>query len=202
MPPASEALCGEAGRRKPKDLSNVMGVRSMSGEAREWLGYVVVAPFPILLLWAMATDVSRFQIPNRIPIILFCAFPVATFSLGQDLSEDLIIILQQCGIAAAFLFVGMLLFWRGFVGGGDVKLLSAVVPWLAPAQLPSYLFLMAVLGGILGLLALALRRLPVPARLSDNGWVKAFKESNKIPYGVAIGCAGLITLPNLPLLTN
>lgn len=174
----------------------------MSVEARELLTYLVIAPFPLMLLWAMATDASSFEIPNRIPIILFCAFPVAKLSLGENISQDIIIILRQCGIAAAFLLVGLLLFWRRMVGGGDVKLLAAAVTWLAPLQLPSFMFLMALIGGFLGLFVLALRRLRVPAKIAESTWVKTVKESGKIPYGVAIGCAGLIMLPRVPLLAN
>jgi prepilin peptidase CpaA len=170
----------------------------MTGELRDWLSYALVAPLPLGLLWAMATDLHRFEIPNRIPIILAGAFLFASLASGQDL----LIILRQCGIAAAFLLLGLLLFSRGIVGGGDVKLLAACVPWLAPGQLLPFLFWMAVFGGFIGLLAIAIRRLPAPYGLADNAWLSRFKASDKIPYGLAIGCAGLITLPRIPLLAN
>ena len=170
----------------------------MSPEIHEWLAWALVAPFPLALVWAMTTDLARFEIPNRIPIFLGCTYLVASLSLG----EDLLIILRQCGIGAAFLLVGMLLFWRGIMGGGDVKLLAACVPWLAPTQLPAFLFWMAMIGGILGLVALGVRRMPLPAKLAEHPWMKTFRGTDKIPYGLAIGCAGLITLPHLPLLAN
>ena len=131
----------------------------MSPQMHEWLSWVLVAPFPLALVWAMITDLARFEIPNRIPLLLAGAYLVASLALG----EDLLIILRQCGIGAAFLLVGMLLFWRGIMGGGDVKLLAACAPWLAPIQLPAFLFWMALIGGFLGLVALGVRRMPMPA---------------------------------------
>jgi prepilin peptidase CpaA len=170
----------------------------MTAELETWLRYALVAPFPLMLIWAMATDLHRFEIPNRIPVILAAGYLAASLSLG----EELLIILRQCGIAAAFLLAGVVLFARGIMGGGDVKLLAATVPWLAPGQLLVFLFWMAMAGGFAGLLALGLRRAPASGRLAENAWFARFKAANKIPYGVAIGCAGLITLPNIPLLAN
>lgn len=163
-----------------------------------WLLYLLVAPFPIALVWAMLSDLHRFEIPNAVPILLLAAFLVAHLAHGTEL----IVILRQLGIGAAALALGFALFAFGVVGGGDVKLVAAVLPWLAPSQLPSFLFWMAMVGGLLGLLILALRRAPLAPEIFGKLWLQRLRDGGKIPYGLAIGCAGLITFANIPLLAN
>lgn len=164
-----------------------------------WWLYLLTVPFPAALTWAMISDVRNFEIPNAIPILLASAYLVSSLALGTDL----LIILRQCGIGGAALALGFVLFAFRIVGGGDVKLMAALVPWLAPAQIPSFLFWMAIAGGLIGLLLLALRHMPaLPGTGIGDNWLRRISDAGKIPYGLAIGCAGLITFPNIPLLSN
>ena len=52
----------------------------------------------------------------------------------------------------AYFVVGAILFSRGWLGGGDVKLLTAATLWVGPAGTPTLLLLTSVLGGGLALL--------------------------------------------------
>jgi len=65
------------------------------------------------------------------------------------------------------------------MGGGDVKLLTALALWIAPLPFLKLLILMAILGGILTLLF--------------GAWhiMKRRRDRLAIPYGVAISLAGL-----------
>jgi prepilin peptidase CpaA len=64
-------------------------------------------------------------------------------------------------LAAGFLVlaVGVLMFWRGFLGGGDAKLLAAAVLLVGYRDLFDFLFLMSIFGGFVALAVLAADRL-------------------------------------------
>ncbi|KAA2211302.1 A24 family peptidase [Teichococcus oryzae] len=109
-------------------------------------------------------------------------------------------------LSAALLF-GILLFFfaRGALGGGDVKLMSALALGMAPAAIWDFLVLTAAAGGVLGLTYLALSRLlPAhPARpatagglLARIGRVEAWRIRRRgpLPYGVAIAFGGAMIL--------
>ena len=83
--------------------------------------------------------------------------------------------------AAVALGVGAVLHARGYVGGGDVKLLAASIFLVGAAAALPLLIVMALVGGILSLVVLAFerfRRAASPARAAPT-----------VPYGVAIGAA-------------
>ena len=69
--------------------------------------------------------------------------------------------------AAPLVFVaGALLFSRGLIGGGDVKLLTAATLWAGPGLTPALLIVTALLGGLLTLALLsplAMRAVFTPA---------------------------------------
>jgi prepilin peptidase CpaA len=68
------------------------------------------------------------------------------------------------------------------MGGGDVKLLTALALWIQPGDFLQLLLMMALLGGILTIVL--------------GGWhaIRRQKEKLSIPYGVAIAAAGLWVL--------
>jgi len=88
------------------------------------------------------------------------------------------------------------LFARGFLGGGDVKLLAAATLWAGPADTPALLVLTGVLGGALALFLL----MPFGAQLVAAGRTlltpssasSAEHPAMAVPYGVAIAAAALI----------
>ena len=78
------------------------------------------------------------------------------------------------------------------MGGGDVKLLTALSLWMLPRLFVQLLIVMALAGGVL---TIALGMWHVTRRS---------KEKLKIPYGVAIALGGLTTIAsaNASLLAN
>jgi prepilin peptidase CpaA len=90
------------------------------------------------------------------------------------------------------------LFARGWLGGGDVKLLCAATLWAGPAGTPTLLLLTGVLGGALALfllmpfgsqIAMAVRALlGQPSMSAERGL------ATPVPYGVAIAGAALIVI--------
>ncbi len=94
--------------------------------------------------------------------------------------------------------VGAVLFARGYLGGGDVKLLSAATLWAGPSGTPELLMLTGVLGGALALFLLmpfgtqiaAAARGMLGQSAIDTGRGLAMP----VPYGVAIASAALIVI--------
>ena len=75
---------------------------------------------------------------------------------------------------------GLVLFARGWMGGGDVKLLTAASVWTGVGGLPALLLATALAGGGLALAAIAVRALP----LADGP--RVLERGAPLPYGVAI----------------
>lgn len=109
-------------------------------------------------------------------------------------------------LAAALLFAVLLfLFARGALGGGDVKLMSALALGMAPAAIWDFLVGTAVAGGVLALAYLALSRL-IPPHLVRPATARAalprlfrveawrIRRRGPLPYGVAIALGGAMVL--------
>ena len=113
-----------------------------------------------------------------------CASGRFISSLGSKLS---LVGGLAAGCAGAVFVAGALLFSRGFIGGGDVKLLTAATLWAGPSLTPALLIVTGLLGGVLTIvlvapLAMGVRRL---MRHPHGGL-------GPVPYGVAIAAAALI----------
>ena len=154
---------------------------------------IVVTAFGVVMVAAAVEDFRRLVIPNVLPIILCALWPLS-FAAAPSLYGALAAI----GCAAAVFLVGAILFARGYIGGGDVKLLSAATLWAGPAGTPALLTLTAVLGGALALfllmpfgmqIAVAARgMLGQPSVATERGLAMP------VPYGVAIAGAALIVI--------
>jgi prepilin peptidase CpaA len=101
-------------------------------------------------------------------------------------------------VVAVLVFVGGLLcFSFGWIGGGDAKLAVSTVLWLGAEQAFSYLMATALFGGLLTLVILAFRLIPLPAGLAGQTWLQRLHgKSTGVPYGVAMALGGLVVLPN------
>lgn len=110
------------------------------------IGYVLI---PLLgVLWATVADLSRREIPDRIPIGI-TLWAVAAEALGW-LPFGWVSLATGFVTGAALGAVGFRL--RSF-GGGDVKLLAALGASIGFAAVWSLLFWTALAGGLLGLVA-------------------------------------------------
>lgn len=160
---------------------------------------LTVAPlylFPMLLLCAALWDLLTLQIPNWISLAVFGSFLAFSALAPLGLTE----VLSHLGLGAAVLIAGILLFVRGHVGGGDVKLLAAAAVWVGWAQFPLYLAATALSGGVLALLLLAFRRLKLPPSWAPVDWLKRLHSPGAgLPYGIAIAIGGVLVFRHLPL---
>ncbi len=158
---------------------------------------LVMAVLPALLAAAGAFDLMSYTIPNIIPgamIALFIPF-IIVIALGGGMSWSEIGLHLMCG--ALGLAAGMALFAAGWVGGGDAKLFAAALLWLGWDALLDYTIMASILGGVLTLVLLALRRMPLPSFLVKQPWLAHLSDHKAgVPYGVALAMAALLVLPD------
>jgi prepilin peptidase CpaA len=139
------------------------------------------------LLGAAVFDVIRREIPDMCSLLLLAAALLLMLAEPQQWREGLLALSAGIGLFLA----GAALFAVGVWGGGDVKLAAAVGAWVGWSGVPAFLLAMALAGGVLALLILALR----PARRLLP-WLAAERG---VPYGVAIAAAGMIVPPAIGL---
>lgn len=153
---------------------------------------VPVAGFVGLMAAAAFEDFRRLVIPNAVVAGLCILWPL---HLATAPGFTVVGSLSAAGCATAVFLAGAVLFSRGLMGGGDVKLLAAATLWAGPASTPALLIATAVLGGLLTLALLFSK--PLRAAFS---WARgAAATSVPVPYGVAIAAAAVIVTipPNL-----
>jgi prepilin peptidase CpaA len=159
--------------------------------ASEILGCAAAA----LLLFAALHDIAFRTIPNWVPALL-AADGVLLRLLDQRLPAGL-----ACGLAV--FAPAVTCWWRGWLGGGDVKLLAATAVLVTPALIPGYVTTVAFAGGGLALLYLLLERIiphPRPRRSASLLWrilvveCRRIRRRASIPYATAISAAALLML--------
>lgn len=141
--------------------------------------YGLAGLLAIALLIAAFTDVRRRQIDNWLNAAIALLAPAYWAAQGLHLWPDVAL---QLGVALAAFVVLAGLFALRMMGGGDVKLLTALALWLPAMLFLKLLLVMALVGGVLtsvmGMWHVMRRR----------------KGHLKIPYGVAIATGGLWVL--------
>ncbi|MEH6789032.1 A24 family peptidase [Parasphingorhabdus sp.] len=142
----------------------------------ELLIYVLLGGLAIALIVAAVTDIRSRHISNGLNLAIALGAPLFWIASGIAFWPDMV---GRIGLAAVIftIFAGM--FAIGAMGGGDVKLLTALalwVPWLAFLEL---LVIMSIAGGLLTLLMMIGKQ------------IRKTAAPIKVPYGVAIAFSGL-----------
>ena len=154
--------------------------------------YATAFLFPILMLFAAWMDLFTMRIANWISIVLTLAFlPLA---LACGLRSGLIGQPYLCGLA--ILAPTFALFAFGKIGGGDAKLAASSAIWVGWGSLFDYIIISSLLGGVLAVVILAARRVPLPLFLMRWSWVARLHEPKTgIPFGVALGAGAIVVYP-------
>ena len=139
-------------------------------------GHVLLATLAFLLLWAAATDLRSRTIANWLNLGIALLAPAYWWASGLSLWPDVAV---QIALAACVFALFAFMFAMDWMGGGDVKLLTAIALWLPLLAMAKLLIAMSLIGGLLTLTVIAVHR------------VRKIKTNPEIPYGVAIACAGL-----------
>jgi prepilin peptidase CpaA len=142
------------------------------------------------------SDIRHLKIPNWVSAILTIAFLPYCALLWPNLD-----LLAHLEITVVIFLLSFAFYYLNWLGGGDVKFLTALSLWMGPLHIFTFVVLMAVFGWLLALLLLSLRwflkghsavghdRVPSIVRR----WV----EQGICPYGIAIGVAGLGMAPRI-----
>jgi prepilin peptidase CpaA len=155
--------------------------------------------FPAMMAFAASSDLLTMTISNRVSLILVGAFFVLAIAMGMPLAE----IGTHIGAAALVLVVAFTFFARGWIGGGDAKLAAATALWLGFDQLLNYLTIASLLGGIMTLMIMRFRLVPLPAMLANQEWAKRLHRMDAgVPYGIALALAALATYPHTTWMTS
>lgn len=144
----------------------------------DYFTYGLVAALAIALLIAAFTDLRRREIDNGLNAAIACGAPLFWLASQQTWVD----IVFHLAIALVMFTLLAGLFALRAMGGGDVKLLSALALWIEPVWFVQLLMVMSVLGGLLTLVI--------------TGWHFARRRKGRIavPYGIAISFAGLWAL--------
>jgi prepilin peptidase CpaA len=161
-----------------------------------WLAFIISFLVIMLLLYVATIDIATRLIRNEICLALALLGIAGQFASPMQIAESL--------IAATMLSLLLLLIYqRGWIGGGDVKLLVVLAVGLPIIGVIQLLTITALAGGVLALVHLMMRMLPyprlVPAGSSLVRRVYAIERWRHLrhaplPYGVAIACGGIWTI--------
>ncbi|WEK57561.1 MAG: prepilin peptidase [Candidatus Brevundimonas phytovorans] len=163
------------------------------------LSLALLSVMPVLVVIAGLHDLITMKIPNWLSGLLILGFFPAALVLGLPLS----VVGLSVGLSFAALCVGAGMFALRWLGGGDAKLLAAVMLWLGlPGALPFLLFTAMAGGGLCLVLILARAYLQVYA-VNGPAWLgRLLEPKGDVPYGVAIAVGALLAYPASPLATT
>lgn len=154
--------------------------------------YPLLLVFPVSMVFAAAFDLFTMTIPNRISMALVGGFVLVAPLSGLPLPT----IGMHVAAGGLVLAVGFFAFVRGWLGGGDAKLLAAAALWLGFDSLDSFLLMVGLLGGVLSCTILAFRVYVPASMFKGPHWlVRLHGKDNGVPYGLAIGAAALWLYP-------
>lgn len=154
--------------------------------------YPLLLVFPVAMAFAATFDLLTMTIPNKISMALAASFLVVAPLTGLPWSTIGLHIATGAGI----LVVGFVMFIRGYLGGGDAKLLAASALWLGFDSLPEFLVTVSLLGGLLSVVVMALRRLPDKFVPGPAWLIRLHSKDCGVPYGLAIGGGALMMYPH------
>jgi len=150
----------------------------------------------VLLVYVATIDIATRLIRNEICLALALLGVAAQLASPMQLAQSLL-------AAAILLLLLFVIYQRGSIGGGDVKLLVALAIGLPLTGVIELLSITALAGGVLALIHVIMRLLPYP-KLAPAGSslvrrvyaVERWRHLRHapLPYGVAIACGGIWTV--------
>lgn len=149
--------------------------------------------FPVAMAIAASSDLFTMRISNKLVLLLTVGFFVVATAINLPLQQFAMHVL----CALIVLAVAFGLFALRFIGGGDAKLAAATTLWLGFGMTLPYLAYAALFGGVLTILILVVRGIPLNPVLARFGWVaRLHNKRSGIPYGIALAVAGIVVYSN------
>jgi prepilin peptidase CpaA len=147
------------------------------------------------LIVAALHDVAVRTVPNRVILVVGLGALIQAFMQDRLTSSAI--------VGGVVLIAAGILWLRGWIGGGDAKLLAAVVPLMPPNQLPDLMLAISLTGGLLALPYLPGRRVFArPMQTKPSGLLARTLRCERwrlwrhgpLPYAVAIAAGVMLTL--------
>ncbi len=149
--------------------------------------------FPALMAYAASSDLLTMTIPNRLSLAVSGGFVLFALMSGMGASA----IMMHTAAGLAVLSVAFFCFACGWIGGGDAKLAAATALWMGFPHLVEYLVYAGLFGGLLTLLMLQYRSLPLPATIARQDWaLRLHRRDGGVPYGIALAASALMVYPD------
>lgn len=108
-----------------------------------YFSYLLLAALATALLVAAFTDIRRREIDNWLNAAIALAAPLWWLVTGYTWID----VALQIGLAVATFLITAVLFAVRQMGGGDVKLLTALALWFSPPSFLQVIVMMALIGG-------------------------------------------------------
>lgn len=132
------------------------------------IGYSIII---CTILYGIYTDIKFRKIYNSVPLIIIAV------SLFLNAFSDINVSYVS---ASLILLIGFVLSVFNIWGAGDAKLCFALSLSMPAVNLPAFLLLTSVIGGLMAILMLFIPRL--------------YGKYKTLPYGIAIGCGYFVNL--------
>ncbi len=166
--------------------------------------YIAFGLYTLLLCIAGALDTWKYIIPNAVTVALVALFVVTTLLLPFDMGwRDW---LSHFGAAGAVLAGGAVLFAFKKMGGGDVKLITAVAFWAGFEYVGELLIYITLAGGVLAIVLIIVRRVLFGVMAAGDATSKLkvpriLLTGEPVPYGLAIAPSAIYIGTKLPQLS-
>lgn len=169
-----EQLCS----RRFRPISPISLAAAPFGNAKPMNEMLIRIALAAILIFVIVDDLRNFRVRNEAVAALSVLFLLRAALSGQYAEA-----LSHAVFAAVMFAVFVLIYTRGLLGGGDVKLLGVVFLWLGIEN--SFVFSLFLLAFTISYSLLAKLGV-VPKRMVS--------ARAKIPFGPCIGAAWLVTL--------
>lgn len=142
----------------------------------------------LVLAAAAVEDMVRLRISNIFPLLVIGLYGAWVASIGWE--DD---IWRNGAVFLGTFALGCGMFAMRWMGGGDVKLLTACALWFDWSGVLPWFVYVTMGGGVLALLIMGARRM-VPLSVRGNSTLAIFATKGPIPYGVAIAFGTILAL--------
>jgi len=191
----------------------MVGLMTHASEVTPWLLHACFASLLALLAVAALTDLRERRIPNWLNALVAALYPAYVLLSPVPVPWP-----AALGLALLVGLVGLFLFAREQIGGGDVKLIAALSLWAGLDQFVLFALVTTLTGGVLGIASLCYWRwIPMIqagfagfglAGSGRRGAPGAAPEPNApaapagtnavtLPYGIAIAAGGVAVVIQL-----
>lgn len=141
--------------------------------------YGLLVALAIAVTYAAVSDIRSRTIANWLNAGIALLAPVFWWASGMALWPDIAL---QLGVAVVVFACLCGLFAVGGMGGGDVKLITALALWIEPLVFLQFLLVMVIAGALLSIIVGIIQL------------IRGRKERLSVPYGVAIAVGALWVL--------